>query len=92
MKTGIIVGYLQDWHSGNLRCYETNRKDDDDLFSDGLMNFDNIRPTDFYSFALAIMMFSMGLTLRTKDFVRVFTAPGAVCLGLGGQLLMLPVV
>jgi BASS family bile acid:Na+ symporter len=38
------------------------------------------------------MMFSMGLTLRKSDFVRVFTAPGAVCLGLGGQLLMLPAV
>lgn len=56
------------------------------------MSFENIRPTDFYSFALAVMMFSMGLTLKTKDFIHVLTAPKAVCLGLGGQLLMLPIV
>ncbi len=56
------------------------------------MNFENIRPTDFYSFALAVMMFSMGLTLKTKDFLQVVAAPRAVCLGLGGQLVLLPIV
>jgi len=70
----------------------TDRRVALNLFGGCLMNLENIRPTDFYSFALAIMMFSMGLTLRTKDFVRVFTAPRAVCLGLGGQLVMLPVI
>jgi len=56
------------------------------------MSLENIRPTDFYSFALAIMMFSMGLTLKTKDFGSVFAAPKAVFLGLGGQLFLLPLV
>ena len=38
------------------------------------------------------MMFSMGLTLKTKDFIHVLAAPKAACLGLGGQLLLLPIV
>jgi len=56
------------------------------------MNIDKISPNDLYAVALAIMMFSMGLTLRVKDFIGIFTSPRAAGLGLAGQLLFLPIV
>ena len=45
-----------------------------------------------YPFALSFMMFSMGLTLKVRDFVQIFTEPKAVGLGLAGQLLFLPAI
>ena len=41
---------------------------------------------------LCILMFDLGLTLSVGDFKRLFCAPGAVVVGLVGQLLVLPAV
>jgi BASS family bile acid:Na+ symporter len=56
------------------------------------MDFKSIGPSLLYPVSLAFMMFSMGLTLKVRDFVRIFTAPKAVSLGLAGQLIFLPAV
>ncbi|MCP4185862.1 MAG: bile acid:sodium symporter family protein [Hyphomicrobiales bacterium] len=39
---------------------------------------------------LAFMMFSIGLTLRFSDFIRVFIKPGFVLTGLACQIVLLP--
>ncbi|MEJ2111092.1 MAG: bile acid:sodium symporter family protein [Acidobacteriota bacterium] len=56
------------------------------------MSIDNISASDIYAVALATMMFSMGLTLKVKDFIGIFVEPKAVGLGLAGQLLFLPLI
>ncbi len=40
--------------------------------------------------ALAFIMFSVGLALRTTDFRRVFVQPRALLIGLAGQLVLVP--
>ena len=42
--------------------------------------------------ALALMMFSMGLSLSKRDFVRVFSYPKAIVIGVLLQLLLLPAI
>lgn len=42
--------------------------------------------------SLAIIMFGMGTTLVKEDFKRVVLAPGAVMVGLLGQLILLPLL
>ncbi|THF67349.1 bile acid:sodium symporter family protein [Pseudothauera nasutitermitis] len=42
--------------------------------------------------ALAFIMFSVGLSLRTADFRLVFARPAALAAGLAGQLLLMPLV
>ncbi|MHB1374016.1 MAG: bile acid:sodium symporter family protein [Thauera sp.] len=42
--------------------------------------------------ALAFIMFSVGLALRTADFRRVFVQPRALLIGLAGQLVLVPLV
>jgi len=42
--------------------------------------------------ALFIIMLGMGLALKPEDFLRVFSQPSKVLLGLGLQLLLLPVL
>jgi BASS family bile acid:Na+ symporter len=54
------------------------------------MDIKSFGPDLLYPVALAIMMFSMGLTLKVRDFINIFTEPKAVGLGLAGQLLLLP--
>ena len=44
----------------------------------------------FLPISLAIIMFGMGLSLVKDDFVRLFTHPKAVLVGLCNQLLFLP--
>jgi len=39
---------------------------------------------------LALIMFGMGITLTFEDFRRVFIAPKAVCVGIVGQFLVMP--
>ncbi len=56
------------------------------------MDIKSFGPDILYPVALAIMMFSMGLTLKARDFIRIFTEPKAAGLGLTGQLLFLPVI
>ncbi len=56
------------------------------------MDIKSFGPDILYPVALAIMMFSMGLTLKVRDFISIFTEPKAACLGLTGQLLFLPVI
>ena len=56
------------------------------------MDFVSFGPAILYPVALTTMMFSMGLTLKTSDFVRVMVKPKAVTLGLLGQLLSLPII
>ena len=46
----------------------------------------------FLPISLAIIMFGMGLSLVTDDFVRLFAYPKAVLLGLCNQLLFLPLI
>ncbi len=41
---------------------------------------------------LTILMFELGLTLEGKDFMMVLKRPKAVCAGMIGQLLALPVI
>lgn len=41
-------------------------------------------------FALAVIMFGMGLKLRITDFTRVFSFPKAAGIGLGCQIFLLP--
>ncbi|MFD2585928.1 bile acid:sodium symporter family protein [Croceitalea marina] len=42
--------------------------------------------------SLIIIMFGMGLSLNTKDFVEVFVRPKAVLIGLVCQLVLLPII
>ncbi|MBK6265616.1 bile acid:sodium symporter family protein [Marivirga sp. S37H4] len=42
--------------------------------------------------AIAIIMFGIGLTLKFKDFSRVFTHPKAILTGLCCQLILLPIL
>ena len=44
------------------------------------------------TFGLAGLMFVMGLGLTRDDFGRIFAQPGAVSLGLFGQIVLLPLV
>ncbi|MGB0305968.1 MAG: bile acid:sodium symporter family protein, partial [Flavobacteriaceae bacterium] len=46
----------------------------------------------FLPISLAIIMFGMGLSLVTDDFVRLFAYPKAVLIGLCNQLLFLPLI
>lgn len=46
----------------------------------------------FLPLALGIIMLGMGMTLTLADFKRVFVYPKAVLLGLGNQLLLLPIL
>ena len=46
----------------------------------------------FLPISLAIIMLGMGLSLVTDDFVRLFTYPKAVLVGLCNQLLFLPLI
>ena len=46
----------------------------------------------FLPISLAIIMFGMGLSLVTNDFVRLFAYPKAVLVGLCNQLLFLPLI
>ncbi|MGD1927403.1 MAG: bile acid:sodium symporter family protein [Leptolyngbyaceae cyanobacterium] len=46
----------------------------------------------FLPLALFIIMLGMGLGLTLTDFQRIFVAPKGVALGLGAQLIMLPLV
>lgn len=41
---------------------------------------------------LILIMFGMGMTLTVRDFLRLADYPRAVLVGLGGQLLLLPLV
>jgi BASS family bile acid:Na+ symporter len=56
------------------------------------MDLVSFGPAILYPVALTTMMFSMGLTLKTEDFVRIMVKPKAVTLGLLGQLLFLPII
>lgn len=42
-------------------------------------------------FSLAMIIFSMGLTLTTADFKRIFVEPRAILVGLSCQLFLLPI-
>lgn len=46
----------------------------------------------FLPLALGIIMLGMGMTLTLADFKRVFLYPKAILLGLGNQLLLLPLL
>ena len=46
----------------------------------------------FLPISLAIIMFGMGLSLVTDDFVRLFAYPKSVLVGLCNQLLFLPLI
>lgn len=48
--------------------------------------------TIFLPLALAFIMFSLGLTLTLKDFVRVAQQPRDFCVGLISQVILLPLV
>ncbi|MGY5354974.1 bile acid:sodium symporter family protein [Wenyingzhuangia sp. IMCC45467] len=41
-------------------------------------------------FSLAVIMFGMGMSLKTKDFSRIFRQPKAVILGVVNQVIILP--
>ena len=46
----------------------------------------------FLPVSLAIIMFGMGLTLVIGDFIRIFTYPKAVLVGLINQIILLPII
>lgn len=46
----------------------------------------------FLPLALAFIMFSLGITLVPDDFLRVFSRPRAIGIGLIGQMLLLPLL
>ena len=46
----------------------------------------------FLPVSLAIIMFGVGLTLVIGDFVRIFTYPKAVLVGLINQIILLPII
>lgn len=55
----------------------------------GVADFVNLA---FVPAGLALIMFSMGLTLTLADFRRLVTAPGPVLATLGGQLIAMPIL
>jgi BASS family bile acid:Na+ symporter len=42
--------------------------------------------------AIAVIMYGIGLTLRFKNFKRVFIYPKSMLLGLGSQVILLPII
>jgi bile acid:Na+ symporter, BASS family len=46
----------------------------------------------FLPLALGVIMFGMGMSLRLADFYRVVAMPKAALLGLGNQLILLPLI
>jgi len=42
--------------------------------------------------AIAVIMYGIGLTLRFKNFERVFIYPKSMLLGLGSQVILLPII
>ena len=52
----------------------------------------NLLTSVFLPLVLFIVMMGMGLTLTVKDFLRVVETPKAGVIGLGAQLLLLPLV
>ena len=48
--------------------------------------------TPYIPFCLAMIMFSMGLSLQWIDFKRLLDTPKAIMLGLGCQIILLPVL
>tara|TARA_A100001015_G_scaffold161557_1_gene179603 strand:+ start:1736 stop:2602 length:867 start_codon:yes stop_codon:yes gene_type:complete len=46
----------------------------------------------FLPVSLTIIMFGMGLTLVIGDFIRIFTYPKAVLVGLINQIILLPII
>lgn len=52
----------------------------------------NLLTSVFLPLVLFIVMMGMGLTLTVKDFLRVLETPKAGVIGLGAQLLLLPLV
>ena len=48
--------------------------------------------TKFAPVALALIMFGLGLGLRTEDFLRVFYNPKIFIVGLTTQIIILPIV
>ena len=44
------------------------------------------------TFGLMLIMFSMGIMLRVRDFINVVKKPAASLLGLVGQILLLPIM
>ena len=56
------------------------------------MDITSISGQIFLPISLAIIMFGMGLSLVTDDFVRLFAYPKAVLVGLCNQLLFLPLI
>ena len=46
----------------------------------------------FLPLALFVIMFGMGLGLTPRDFLRVWVEPKAMLLGLGAQLVVLPIL
>jgi len=47
--------------------------------------------TVFFAVALVVIMFSLGLSLRISDFTRIVRFPKAFAIGLGAQLILIPV-
>ncbi|NMG40752.1 bile acid:sodium symporter family protein [Chelativorans sp. ZYF759] len=44
----------------------------------------------FFTLALVVIMFSLGLSLRVGDFARIFRFPKAFAVGLAAQLILIP--
>ena len=44
------------------------------------------------TFGLMLIMLSMGIMLRVRDFINVVRTPTASLLGLAGQILLLPIM
>lgn len=47
--------------------------------------------TLFFTLALVVIMFSLGLSLRVSDFARIIRFPKAFAIGLAAQLILIPV-
>jgi BASS family bile acid:Na+ symporter len=56
------------------------------------MEEQNVAVQYFLPFTIAMIMLSMGLGLVVDDFRRIFDKPRAVLVGLGSQLVLLPVL
>jgi len=50
--------------------------------------FISLKPSLF--FLLGLVMFAMGISLKTSDFIRIIKSPHAILLGLGLQFLCMP--
>ena len=46
--------------------------------------------TAFFTLALVVIMFSLGLSLRVSDFARIVRFPKAFAIGLAAQLILIP--